>query len=98
MHQRTRSAAVTWLSAGEAAELLGVRRETLYAYVSRGLLSSAPGTSASRERRYRRSEVERLARERGRRDPATAVRQSLDWGALPVLDTAVSEIGDGVLR
>ncbi|MHB1924937.1 MAG: citrate/2-methylcitrate synthase [Acidimicrobiales bacterium] len=50
----------SWLSASEAAARLGVQPQTLYAYVSRGLLSShpVPGRRASR---YSRSEVERLA-------------------------------------
>ncbi len=39
--------------AAEAAALLGVSRETLYAYVSRGLLASAPGPGPSRASRYR---------------------------------------------
>src|SRR4051794_3246782 len=84
-----------WLDATEAAARLGVRRETIYAYVSRGLLRSEPGGGPSRERRYRASDVERLAvRRRGRRDPASAVREALHWDGLPVLDSSVSTIED----
>lgn len=52
--------AATWLSAAEAAARLGVKPETLYAYVSRGLIGSErePG---GRRSRYLRSDVERLA-------------------------------------
>jgi len=46
-----------FLSAGEAAEALAVKRATLYAYVSRGILSSYR-RGIQRERLYRRSEVE----------------------------------------
>jgi citrate synthase len=48
-----------WLTAPEAADRLGVKLDTLYAYVSRGRLRSVmvPGT---RERRYRSEEVEAL--------------------------------------
>src|SRR4051794_28939202 len=56
-----------WLTATQAANELGVKPATLYAYVSRGLLHSerAPGGRASR---FRRSEVDRLAgRQRGRK-------------------------------
>ena len=81
------------LSADEAARRLGVRRETLYAYVSRGRLGSrrVPG---SRRRLYLESEVESLRREsRGGRSPRLAVGDALDWG-MPVLDTRLTEIGD----
>ena len=40
------------LSARESAQRLGVKLDTLYAYVSRGLLPSV-AVSGSRERRYR---------------------------------------------
>ena len=50
----------SWLSAGEAARTLGVKRTTLYAYVSRGLIRSESGTGATRERRYARDDVDRL--------------------------------------
>ncbi|MFX6006889.1 helix-turn-helix domain-containing protein, partial [Acinetobacter baumannii] len=49
-----------YLSSSEAAILLGVSRQTLYAYVSRGLLHAHPGGQA-RDRRYLAAEVERLA-------------------------------------
>jgi citrate synthase len=85
-----------WLNAEEAAARLGVRRETVYAYVSRGLLRSEAGPGPSRERRYRAADVDRLAaRHQGRRDPAGAVRDALHWGeGLPVLDSAISTIED----
>src|SRR5687767_3311604 len=52
--------ASTWLSTAEAAARLGVKPETLYAYVSRGLIGSerTPGEKRSR---YLRADVERLA-------------------------------------
>ena len=49
-----------YLSAEEAAELLGVKVSTLYAYVSRGLLASYR-QGIRRRRLYRRSEVALLA-------------------------------------
>src|SRR4051794_23580501 len=87
-----------FVDAEEAARLLGVRRETVYAYVSRGLLRSEPGGGPTRERRYRVADLERLAvRRRGRRDPAAAVREALHWDGLPVLDSALSTIEDDEL-
>jgi excisionase family DNA binding protein len=50
-----------FLTVEEAAALLGVKRETLYAYVSRGVLKSYR-QGIKRQRLYRRSEVEALIR------------------------------------
>ena len=50
-----------YLAGEEAAALLGVKRETLYAYVSRGLLRSYR-QGIKRQRLYRRSEIEALLR------------------------------------
>jgi citrate synthase len=71
------------LSAREAAEHLGVKLPTLYAYVSRGLLRSLPAR-AGRARRYLRADLEALL-ERGpeRRSAAGALR----WGE-PILESA----------
>jgi citrate synthase len=60
------------LSARDAAERLGIKLDTLYAYVSRGMLGSVtvPG---SRERRYRAEDVERFRSSRRlRRGPPHA--------------------------
>jgi citrate synthase len=56
------------LSTREAAELLGVKPETVYAYVSRGQLSSRRGPG-SRGSTFDAKEVESLAR-KNRREPA----------------------------
>jgi excisionase family DNA binding protein len=50
-----------YLTRDEAAGLLGVKRETLYAYVSRGLLRSYR-QGIKRQRLYRRAEIEALLR------------------------------------
>ncbi|MGW8885715.1 citrate/2-methylcitrate synthase [Streptomyces sp. NPDC055749] len=59
------------LTTRETAELLGVKPETVYAYVSRGQLSSrrAPGGRGST---FDAAEVEALVRRTGRREPAPA--------------------------
>ncbi len=79
------------LSAAEVCALLGISPATLYAYVSRGQLSSRPGAD-QRSRGYLRAEVERLAqRKRAGRGAARGAAQSLDRG-LPVLETSISLI------
>lgn len=59
------------LTTRETAERLGVKPETVYAYVSRGQLSSnrAPGGRGST---FDAAEVDALARRTGRRDPTAA--------------------------
>jgi citrate synthase len=52
------------LSAHEAADRLGIKLDTLYAYVSRGLLRSVE-LAGSRERRYDAETIERFAAKRG---------------------------------
>lgn len=80
-----------WLSAREAAARLGVQRRTLYAYVSRGLLRSAPG-ERGRARRYDRDDVERLAaRHRARAGHGAVAASALRWGE-PVLDSSITEL------
>lgn len=91
-----RRAASARIDAAEAARRLGVRRDTLYAYVSRGLVRSEaqPGT---RERLYRAEDVELLRRRReGRSDPSRAAREALHWGA-PLLESALTRIDPDAL-
>lgn len=83
--------AVELLSVREAAALLGVKPQTLYAYTSRGLLRSVP-SAVGRSRRYARDELLRLSRRAAARAGHTAVAAAaLDWGE-PVLDSALTKI------
>ncbi|MDP8958300.1 MAG: citrate synthase family protein [Actinomycetota bacterium] len=82
-----------YLSAPEAAQLLGVKVETLYAYVSRGLVRSLPA-GQGRERRYRREDVERLRVRRPQGARPAPVDGTLHWGE-PLFESSVSWIGEG---
>jgi citrate synthase len=78
-----------WIGAAEAAERLGIKPASLYAYVSRGVLArrQEPGGRGSL---YDAREIARLARKgRPRRAPA---------GAELVIETAVTEITPEHLR
>lgn len=89
----TRSA--DWLTAPETTRRLGIKRATLYAYVSRGLIRSAPHAGTTRAHLYARDDVERLRRRLDeRRDPSLAAAHALQLGA-PVLDSALTHIADG---
>src|ERR671928_1714354 len=86
-----------YLSAGRAAEELGVSVATLYAYVSRGMVRSEAVEGKRRNRRYRAEDVRRLKeRKRRRRDPEGFVESALHWGT-PVLESGITLIDDGRL-
>lgn len=84
-----------YLSADEAADALDIAKNTLYAYVSRGLIRSEPADESRRTRRYRADDIQQLKRTKKlKQDPMTAARTALDWG-LPVLESALTLIDDG---
>src|SRR5438874_6802969 len=80
----------TYLSARETAERLGIKRDTLYAYVSRGLLRSV-AVPGSRERGYRAEDVERLRAGRG------LSRTPRGEPLIPVIDSSICLIEGGRL-
>jgi len=77
-----------YLDSREAARLMGVKRETLYAYVSRGLLRSYR-QGIKRQRFYKRADIEELLRlapsapalpgPRGRRRSAWEIPLAESW-------------------
>ena len=76
------------LPAREAADRLGVKIDTLYAYVSRGLIRSRE-VAGSRERHYDASEIERFRAGRG----ATRARPPAE-DLIPVIGSAICLIED----
>src|SRR3954468_4655562 len=89
--------ASNWLSAAEASRRLGVKRETLYAYVSRGLVRSTPRGGRTRARLYAREDIERARRRaEDRRDPAAIATHALSHGS-PVLESGITLIEGGRL-
>jgi citrate synthase len=85
-----------YLNSAAAAARLGVSRQTLYAYVSRGLLH-AQSAENPRESRYLAEDIERLATQQTRgRKPRELAKATLDWG-LPVLESAITLIEGGQL-
>jgi citrate synthase len=73
-----------FLTAREACAILGVKANTLYAYVSRGFLRSYR-QGMKRTRLYRRDEVEHLTRLRGpeERDAAASGAGADDGAWIP---------------
>lgn len=85
------------LSARQAAARLGVSVNTLYAYVSRGLVRSEPSPGSTRARLYHAQDIDALlARKELRRDPARAAEGALHFGA-SVLSSSITLIEEGHL-
>ncbi|MFL5348613.1 MAG: citrate synthase family protein [Hyalangium sp.] len=81
------------LTATEAAALLGVKRATLYTYVSRGLVRCVP-EPGTKENRYVRMDLERLkVRHDARAGHAAVASGALRWGE-PVIDSSISRVGE----
>jgi citrate synthase len=80
-----------FVTAAQAAAILGVRTATIYAYASRGLLggtAQGPGKKA----RYLRSAVERLqVKAAARSGHAAVAAAALRWGE-PVLDSSITRL------
>jgi citrate synthase len=84
-----------YMTARQAAAVLGVSLSTLYSYVSRGMLHSDPVAGKPRVRRYLAEDVVRLVeRKEFRRNPAKAAEKGLHWG-IPVLPSALTLIDGG---
>jgi len=86
-----------WIAAEEARDRLGVRSQTLYAYVSRGRVQVRPDPHDPRRSLYRAADIaaltERKARSRKISDVATG---AINWGE-PVLASAITTVTAGRL-
>lgn len=86
-----------WMDAASACVALGVRRATLYAYVSRHRIGTVADPADPRRSLYARTDVERLAAAHRRpRARAEVAAGAIRWGD-PVLETRISGVCDGRL-
>lgn len=86
-----------WLTQEEACAFLGVRRQTLYAYVSRNKIAVEPDSEAPNRSRYSRADLTEL-RDKGRQSRArkSIAASTIAWGE-PIIDTKISAIHHGDL-
>ncbi|HWK67086.1 MAG TPA: citrate synthase [Rhizobiaceae bacterium] len=86
-----------WIDRDAVLELLGVKPQTLYAYVSRKLVTALPDPVDPRRSLYSRSDATRLLakRMRGRRS-AQVAEGAISWGDA-VLATSISTVVGGRL-
>jgi citrate synthase len=85
-----------FIDASLAVERLGIKKASLYSYVSRGLIRVTEKPGEPRARLYHAQDVDALADKKQMRRPAKAVARALDFG-LPVLETSITRIEAGRL-
>ena len=86
-----------WLSRDEALVTLGVRSQTLYAYVSRGLIERRADAADPRRSEYRGDDILALTKRRARgRRTASIAASAMAWGE-PVIPTRISTVAHGQL-
>src|SRR5471030_1945064 len=86
-----------WITATEAQARLGVRAQTLYAYVSRGRIEARSDGEDPRKSLYLADDVARLQTRKARnRKPELVAQDAIAWGE-PVLASAITTVVDGRL-
>jgi citrate synthase len=86
-----------WIDRKAALKLLGVKAQTLYAYVSRGRISTQADPLDPRRSLYRQEDIAMLATRRARgRKTAAIAESSMAWGE-PTIPTALSIVRHGRL-
>lgn len=80
-----------YATAAEAMQLLNVRQQTLYAYVSRGWIRSIP-QQGKKARLYLRDDISRVgSRSAARAGHGAAAASAMNWGE-PIFPTSITEI------
>ena len=86
-----------WIAAEEARDRLGVRAQTLYAYVSRGRVQVRPDPRDSRRSLYRAADIAALTERKSRsRKISDVAKGAISWGE-PVLASAITTVSGGRL-
>ena len=86
-----------WLDADQVLERLGIRPQTLYAYVSRGRIEAVVHPRDPRRSLYRASDVAALAQKKARgRRAADVAAEAIAWGE-PVMASAITTVAGGRL-
>jgi len=86
-----------WIDRAAALAALGVKPQTLYAYVSRGRIGMRPDPTDPRRSLYRADDIAGLTNRRARsRRPAAIAASAISWGE-PMIETAISTVHHGRL-
>ncbi len=86
-----------WIAIEDALGELSVQKQTLYAYVSRGLVRAKADEGDPRRSLYAAGDIRKLkGRRRGARRRSEVAAGAIAWGE-PVLESAISTVRDGQL-
>jgi citrate synthase len=86
-----------WIDRAQALARLGIKPQSLYAYVSRGQIGMQPDPADPRRSHYHAADIEALlARRKRGRKPSAIAQSTVAWGE-PVLDTAITTVRHGQL-
>lgn len=86
-----------WIGRDDALSALGIKPQTLYAYVSRGLIASKPDADDPRASLYSSADIAvLLKRRRSGRGRQAIARAAISWGE-PVMETAITTVRGGKL-
>ena len=86
-----------WIAAEQARERLGVRVQTLYAYVSRGRVQTRPDPHDPRRSLYRAADIAALSERKSRsRKVSDVAAGAISWGE-PVLASSITTVAGGRL-
>lgn len=87
----------SWMTQEEACRVLGVRKETLYAYASRGQIEVRRDPDVAIRKQYSSSDVVALMKNRERgRGRRTIAASTMAWGE-PIINTRISTVERGRL-
>ncbi|HEX2012318.1 MAG TPA: citrate synthase family protein [Roseateles sp.] len=86
-----------WLTLDEAKQVLGVRPQTIYAYVSRGRIGVSPDPEDSRRSLYRAEDVANLVRRKVNGRTRESLAATTLFGAEPSIPTSISTFAGGRL-
>jgi citrate synthase len=88
---------MNWIGREDALGELGVKPQTLYAYVSRGLIASRPDETDPRASVYSAADIAALVqRRRSGRGRQAIASAAIAWGD-PVMETAITTVQGGKL-
>lgn len=87
----------TWMTLDEARQQLGVRPQTIYAYVSRGRIAVSPDPADSRRSLYRAEDVSKLVQRKVTGRTRETLAATTLFGAEPSVPTSISTFAGGRL-
>ena len=86
-----------WITLEEAKAFLGVRSQTIYAYVSRRLIEANPDPENPRCSLYRSEDVQNLTRKKEQGRKRETLATNTIFGAVPSIPTSISTFARGRL-